>query len=259
MARPLPLPPLEMRELVGRTEEKAFDNPTGLPVFGDAIELDLYETVLDFGCGCGRLARQLLQQTPRPRRYLGLDLHAGMIRWASDNLAADGFEFQHHDVYHVAFNPRAPAKTARFPVEDQSVSLLIALSVFTHSTQTQCEHYLREVARVLKPEGVMISTWFFFDKRYFPMMQEFQNTLYINDVDLTNATIVDRNWMIDFTSRLGLTIRSIKPPAVRGFHWTLQLTPANVPAAPWPEDVAPLGHRPPPLTRQEDVSSLGLA
>ena len=151
-AAPLPYPPFEMRELVGITDLSYYDNPTASPVFGDNVEIDLYENVLDFGCGCGRLARQLIQQVPRPRTYLGLDLHKGMVRWDQENLApaAPGFEFQHHDVYHIGFNPSATApRTATFPAPDQSVSLVIAHSVFTHLVQDQCDHYLREVARVL--------------------------------------------------------------------------------------------------------------
>ena len=73
-------------------------NPSGAPIFGAAPER--FDHVLDFGCGCGRLARQMLQQLPRPRRYTGSDLHAGMIRWCNTNLAplAPGFTFLHHDV-----------------------------------------------------------------------------------------------------------------------------------------------------------------
>ena len=46
-----------MRELVGRPEPEAFDQPRGQPVFD--FPREQYELVLDFGCGCGRVARQL--------------------------------------------------------------------------------------------------------------------------------------------------------------------------------------------------------
>ena len=102
----LPMPALEMRELVGPTDEAAFDNPEGSLVYS-YIEPDQYESVFDFGCGCGRVARQLIQQSPRPQRYVGVDLHKGMIDWAERNLApaASNFSFLHHDVYNVRFNP----------------------------------------------------------------------------------------------------------------------------------------------------------
>ncbi len=73
---PLPLPPHEMRMLVGPLDPALFDNPDGKLVF-PGLEPTQFRSVLDFGCGCGRVARQLIQQRPRPERYVGLDLHAG--------------------------------------------------------------------------------------------------------------------------------------------------------------------------------------
>lgn len=82
------------------TDPEPYDNPTGAPIF-DGLAADAWRTYLDFGCGCGRSARRLMQQAPRPQRYIGVDLHRGMVRWCQENLAplADGFEFIHHDVY----------------------------------------------------------------------------------------------------------------------------------------------------------------
>jgi SAM-dependent methyltransferase len=74
----LPFPPLEMRELVGQTDLRAYDNQTGELIY-PFISAEKYESVLDFGCGCGRVARQLLLQDVRPTRYVGLDLHKGMV------------------------------------------------------------------------------------------------------------------------------------------------------------------------------------
>jgi SAM-dependent methyltransferase len=167
-----------MRALVGRTEDEVFDNPTGALVI-PGIDAVHYRSVLDFGCGCGRIARQLIQQRPRPERYAGLDLHPGMITWCQENLAprARGFSFHHHDVRYEPFNP-GPAKplSAPLPFGPGEFTLVVAISVFTHLTQEQAEHDLAEIARVLDPEGIFVSTWFLFDKPDFPMMQDDQNT-----------------------------------------------------------------------------------
>lgn len=247
---PIPVPPVEMRQLVGPTTEDAFDNPTGTPVF-KYLEPAHYESVLDFGCGCGRLARQLIQQRPRPGRYAGIDLHPGMIAWCQENLAphAADFSFHHHDVFYDAFNP-GPGKPLwkPFPFDDDEFTLVVAVSVFTHLTQDQSAEYLGEVARVLRPGGMFLSTWFLFDKRDFPMMQTDQDTLFINAFDVRNAVIYDRAWLTENAAASGLAICSVSPPEVRGYHWTIGMTQdrPGVDAIEIPDDVRSRGRRPPP-------------
>jgi hypothetical protein len=148
---------------------------------------------------------------------------------------------------------------APFPVEDSTVSLLVAWSVFTHLTQDQCEYYLREASRVLRPDGVMFSTWFLFDKSVFPMMQDFQNTLYISYTDPANATIFDGTWLVELASNLGLTVRSAALPEVRGFSRKIEFTPTRpgVVAVELPVDNRPLGRRAPPIGRA-NPSAVGL-
>jgi SAM-dependent methyltransferase len=257
----LPLPPPEMRALVGPTEPEAFDNPSGALVF-PSLPLTAYERVFDFGCGCGRIARQLIQQRPRPFQYLGIDLHAGMIAWCNARLAphARRFRFRHHDVFNVGFNPTGKRGFAPFPVQpDERFTLVNAWSVFTHILEDDIEPYLGECARVLAPGGIFHSTWFLFEKSGFPMMQESQNALYINHIDPTNAVIVDVGWLESATARAGLTITSITPPVVRGFQWVLQmrLTSDGVPRAAWPADQAPTGIMRPPFS-PADAHRIGL-
>jgi SAM-dependent methyltransferase len=257
----LPIPPEELRVLTGGLPVERWDNPRGELVF-PGIEAPAYEAVFDFGCGCGRTARTLIQQDPRPSRYVGVDLHRGMIAWCQANLApaAPGFEFIHQDVFNAGLNPSAPRDRtfAPFPVEDGAFSLVLGLSVFTHLVQDQTEPYLREVARVLRPDGVFYGTFFTFDKRDFPMLQDFQNALYINLEDPTNAVMLDRDWLDGAFAAAGLKPVDISPPVVRGFHWwvTLALAGDPRPAVRWPEDVGKVKRVPPPLT-PEGADKLG--
>ena len=134
---------------------------------------------------------------------------------------------------------------------DQSFTLVQAFSIFTHLTQAQTVHYLRETARILRPGGVLHSTWFLFDKRDFPMMQDFQNALYINDVDPSNAVIVDREWLRREARSAGLTIYSVKQPSFRGYQWYLLMAPSReeLEEVEIPDDEAPVGRAPPPLLK----------
>jgi hypothetical protein len=73
----------------------------------------------------------------------------------------------------------------------------------------------------MKPEAVMRATWFFFDKKYFPMMQDFQNCLYINPEDPTNATIYDLGFVRALYRNFGQRIVKVVPPGVRGHQWVV--------------------------------------
>jgi hypothetical protein len=104
-------------------------------------------------------------------------------------------------------------------------------------------HYLNEVGRILRPDGLFVGTWFLFDKREFPMMQDFQNALFINDADLTNAVIFDREWLPRAADAAGLRIVHVVPPEVRGFQWTVHmvLNTSPRPEVEFPADEAPYG------------------
>lgn len=241
----LPFPPLNLRKSVGPIEDEFYDNPKGELIFGDQIPSENYSSVFDFGCGCGRIARQLMMQNlSSPETYVGIDLFKDSIKWCSQNLSPinPAYRFHHLDVFNAQFNPRSKKEVAPFPTNEK-FRLVNAHSVFTHITEPYLDHYLGECARVLDAKGIFRATWFLFDKKSFPMMQEFQNGLYINLNDPTNATIFDYRFIEKKYDDLGLVIFRIIPPSVRGHQWILLAMPKEnaMPKAEFPDDVAPIG------------------
>ena len=87
------------------------------------------------------------------------------------------------------------------------------------SISAQVVYYLDQVARILHPGGMFVSTWFLYDKKYFPMMQEFQNALFINPIDPTSAVIIDVDWLERMVEQRGIKISEIQLPGIRGFQW----------------------------------------
>lgn len=221
----LPLPPLEFRHLVGPMAPEAFDDPSVDEALRE-LPPGAFEFVFDYGCGCGRLARQLVRGGFVPRKYIGVDPHKGMIDWCRANITprAPAFEFHHHDVYQEFMNPDGGFERLPLPADDGAVTLVLAWSVFTHLLQADAEFSLHEIARMLAPNGVAVTTWFLFDKRDFPMMQDFQNALYISDFDPTNAVIFDTRWLDGALEAARLKVTSRVPPTVPGHQWRLHLS-----------------------------------
>jgi SAM-dependent methyltransferase len=236
----IPIPPLELRQWVGPRAESDYDNPNGTPVLESfGIAHQAYRAVFDFGCGCGRQARQLLQQTPRPSRYVGIDVRGELIEWCRDHLAPidPAFRFLHHDVYAPAYAPGNSLRLALpFPVESGAFPLVLANSVFTHLSRGQTEYYLTEVARILTPDGVAFTSWLFFDRASFSFLPGVYS-LYASEIDFGLAVLFDREWFLATVRRLGLGVRRTIRPQIAGYQWVVLL----VKRTPGMADDFPLG------------------
>lgn len=113
--------------------------------------------VLDVGCGPADWGRTLLAKGYK-LKYLGLDcqLRAAMKR-------IPGLTLRHLDVYNGHYNPNGrllPSEVV-FPVNEASMDLVIAHSLFTHlGNYSNAESYMAQVERALKLGGYLWITFF---------------------------------------------------------------------------------------------------
>lgn len=216
-----PFPPLEYRQTVGPTDKALFDNPTGERIWGDLAIGPLapgeaYRRVFDFGCGCGRNARQLLLQDEPPERYVGVDVHAGMVRWCQEYLGEPEYKegvklsFHHHDVWNATYAPRN-SRNETLPLHPYGTdfTLVNAHSVFTHLLERQTEKDLAECRRLITDRGLLRTTWFFFNREWFPVLAEHQHTLLVNDHDPTQAVYYDWTYFCDLLRRNSLKLVAV--------------------------------------------------
>lgn len=119
------------------------------------------DTILDIGCGIGRLAIPL---TTRDVRYIGIEPTAAWLEFCRRAFAPwPNLRFVHVDLKNEYYNPDGTINPLEFifPVEDRSVDAVLFASVFTHlGTLEVCKHYLDEALRVLKPGGRIGCSWF---------------------------------------------------------------------------------------------------
>lgn len=120
--------------------------------------------VLDVGCGGGGPALALTHQLERTGRYEGLDINRSQIDHATAAITSrhKNFRFQLIDVFNQRYNPTGTQTAAeyRFPFEDATFDVVFMNSVFTHMMPKDVANYLRETARVLKPGGRCLITYF---------------------------------------------------------------------------------------------------
>lgn len=121
------------------------------------------DRVLDVGCGIGRMAIPLTGYL-QGGSYAGFDVGRGMVGWCRRNITPrhPEFEFAWAPIHNSKYNPFGTISAAefRFPYPDESFDFAFATSLFTHLVRDEARHYLGETARVLKPGGSCLLTFF---------------------------------------------------------------------------------------------------
>lgn len=109
----------------------------------NGYRLDNLESILDFGCGCGRVMRHW--QSRIGPEYHGCDCNEGAIRWCQKNLWKLA-EFKVNSI-----NPPLEYRSEKF-------DLIYAISVFTHLPEDFQHLWIGELGRVLKSSGLLLIT-----------------------------------------------------------------------------------------------------
>ncbi|MGI8891618.1 MAG: class I SAM-dependent methyltransferase [Chthoniobacterales bacterium] len=98
------------------------------------------ETILDWGCGCGRVIAQLMKMVP-PQNLHGCDIDAEAIEW--DRLHIRGPQF---------------SRIAPYPPTDyaaQSFDVIYGISVMTHLSEETQFLWLKELQLIARPGAIL--------------------------------------------------------------------------------------------------------
>lgn len=124
-------------------------------------------SVLDVGCGFGRLAVPLTEYLGSRGRYEGFDIVPVGVEWCRDRITSrfPNFRFSLVDVRNFSYRAAdgEDAGTFRFPCDDKAFDLVFLRSVFTHMPPDEVDHYLGEIARVMRPAGRCLISYFLLD------------------------------------------------------------------------------------------------
>lgn len=125
--------------------------------------------VLDVGSGIGRMAVPLTQFLhPERGSYEGFDPVLDGVAWCATTItpAYPKFRFQKLDIAHALYNPGGvvAGKDLVLPYGDANFDFAIMVSVATHLPADELAAYIREIARVLGPNGKLFLTAFVLDE-----------------------------------------------------------------------------------------------
>jgi SAM-dependent methyltransferase len=133
------------------------------------------DRILDAGCGLGRVALPLSRLLDERGSYDGFDTSPDYIEWCRSHLPLDSarFRFHHFDIRSSHYNEGGAiaAEAFSFPWPDDSFSLAIAVSLFTHLSARATANYLREIARTLQPNGRLFASFFVLDEQSRPLAE----------------------------------------------------------------------------------------
>ena len=103
-------------------------------------DYDQYSTILDWGCGCARVARFVSKLAPR--KLTGVDIDPDNIEWCKSNMTAAQFA-------RIGLHPPTP-------FSDGSFDLIYGISVFSHLSEADQDRWLAELQRITKPGAALL-------------------------------------------------------------------------------------------------------
>jgi SAM-dependent methyltransferase len=106
-------------------------------------DLGSLRTMLDWGCGCGRLSARMVDLVPHVA-LTGCDIDGEAIAWNKANFRNASF---------LAIEPYPPT-----PLPPASFDVVFGSSVMTHLTRQDQKLWIDEIHRILKPGGLFLSS-----------------------------------------------------------------------------------------------------
>jgi len=134
----------------------------------DELRLAPDGRLLDIGSNYGRLAIALGDYLDSGGEYEGFDPQREHVLWARQNWMPKHKSTSLHiaNIRNRIYNPNGAlsATEFRFPYQDGRFDVVVAHSLFPYLLAEEFEHYAAEIARVLKPGGRLLATFFILDE-----------------------------------------------------------------------------------------------
>jgi ubiquinone/menaquinone biosynthesis C-methylase UbiE len=114
-------------------------------------------TLVDFGCGTGRLAVHAIPALPEGH-YIGIDVSQEMLKRLDVRVGALRRHTCRVSLMHQPHDS--------FPIADRTVDMVCAFSVFTHMEHEDSFRYLQDARRIVRPGGRFVFSCLEMDSEY---------------------------------------------------------------------------------------------
>lgn len=101
-------------------------------------------SILDWGCGTGRILRHLPSILSKGNYFYGTDYNEKYVKWCSDNL--EGIQFKNNEL-------KPPLN-----FKSDTMDVIYGISIFTHLSENLHFSWMKELTRVLKNGGILFLT-----------------------------------------------------------------------------------------------------
>jgi len=182
-------------------EDKAIAAAVGgeINVFGQ-LEFDLLRSlglredhsVIDVGCGCGRLAFFLRESTRA--KYTGIDVIPELVAYARKMAGRGDWDFL------VGDGTCIPGSVA-------PADVICFFSVLTHLSHEDGYRYLRDASRLLKPAGLLVFSFLDFTIPYH--WPHFLASVGSQDDERVAVQYLSRDTIVSWASSLGLKVCAV--------------------------------------------------
>ncbi|MGI8568956.1 MAG: class I SAM-dependent methyltransferase [Methylocella sp.] len=147
-----PLPSSDLIHLVGgHRDYRAFDVSrrnaieTIIALLGQAgIDYANFRSILDLGCGCGRILAGWEGRLSPETRLFGCDINPMLVEFCREKIS-------HAEVVRNLYYPPLPYGDSQF-------DFIYAISVYTHLSLPAMLQWTGEILRILRPEGIALIT-----------------------------------------------------------------------------------------------------
>lgn len=125
--------------------------------------------ILDFGCGCGRLALPVLEYLDGSGHYLGVDIIPELVRFCRQEITphysnSEFWQIAGTNTHYKSWLSNIASHNSEIEtmnaIPDDSFDLAVAFSVFTHLKLKEIDKCLGHFSRILRPGGQIVFSSF---------------------------------------------------------------------------------------------------